>query len=212
MKKGFIVEKFEGFIRIQTGGSAGKKALLFHGYGGCKEEMLKLGLALADFGIDSELYDLPGHGDRKDYFSLKDVEEFLKGIKKEGSYFLGIGHSIGARLICEVPCRRYMLLSPPLDAKFEGSKKELLRNLRVRRVKEKKPFQGLEEILTTLKVPELTKGCAVVFYSFSDLKSVQMFVERVKEKTQCICVKDSFHLDIVTSPEVTSFISELLKK
>jgi len=210
-----VLEKKKGVLRLfkkeRSREHLGKKAVLLHGYGGKKEEMLFMGLFLVEKGFECLLFDLPGHGEREDFLEFSSVDNFLRGLKGE-KFSLAIGHSLGARIALLLKAEFYVLLSPPLTPEFKGSKKELLKTLRARRVREKRVFTGLEELLKKLEVPSLSAKKCFLFYSFADLASVKDFVKAFNDRVKAICIKDSFHTDIVTSKEVLLHLKSLFSR
>ena len=72
-------------------------AVVVHGYGGCKEQMLGLAARLAEFGFAALCPDLRGHGEHPAPLGsglLMDVEAGLSRLRPGGRTIV-IGHSLG---------------------------------------------------------------------------------------------------------------------
>ncbi|MEW6171970.1 MAG: alpha/beta fold hydrolase [Bacillota bacterium] len=180
-------------------------AVILHGYGGVKEEVLGLGFALAGAGWKAYLPDLPGHGAHPEPLSAKSVRKFVAALKTF-AFRAAIGHSLGGRIAMALGTGRLCLLSVPLDARFDGRKSDLLRVLRARRVREAKPFNGLEEALAALNEPWPAPP-VLLFHSFRDLPACLAAVARAREiGWETRSVNNVGHLDIVTAPEVIAAV------
>ncbi len=191
-----------------------KALLLLHGYGSSKEEILPFGINLVFLNSEWEVFipDLPGHGESDEILSQASVKKFLS-LLKDFDFFLVCGHSLGARISLLTEAENYLLISPPLSPEFSGSKKELLKTLRARRVKEEKPYQGLTELLTALPVNFVENKNYFLVYSKNDLKSVLEFVNTFKNRcTEVHSCRDSFHNDIITSYEFFDVLKAWVKK
>jgi len=191
-----------------------KTVVLFHGYGSSKEELLPLGIKLIFINPEFEVFipDLPGHGESQEELSKESIENFIE-VVKDFDFFLVCGHSLGARISLLTEAKNYLLISPPLSPEFSGNKKELLKTLRARRVKEEKTYQGLTELLTALPVNFAENKNYFLVYSKNDLKSVLEFVNTLKNRcTEVHSCRDSFHNDIITSYEFFSILKVWVRK
>jgi hypothetical protein len=228
------VEQIDNSTCLVASENPKKEGLVIHGYGGNKEEMLGLAINLAE-SADLKLlvFDLPGHGSlSNEEFNLKnslkrldDAAKMLKTsnsitgpnsplfIKTEESVLrkadFYIGHSVGARLGLIAGMGNGALLSMPGSAFFEGRKKDLVRTLRVRRVKEKIPFNGLEEILSV----EIKPGDGdLLILADQDIQSVKSFYDEWQNKGyEYQKIKGSNHLDIISSGSVIEEIKKWLE-
>jgi len=204
-------DRHKGWLRLYKENSE-KRALLLHGYGFKKEEMLFLGINLAEMGYEVFLADLPGHGENPLKLTVKDVEEFLSQDVFETDFEVVLGHSLGARLAMKLSAKKYILLSPPLTPEFEGNRKELITLLRAKRVREEAPYKGLVDVLNWLGDPDFGDKDVVIFYAKNDIKSVQEFVKLAKnEGIFCYSLSDSFHNDVITSSELVECLKKLLR-
>lgn len=72
-------------------------ALLAHGVTGSKENLFRIGEALAAAGFDCYTVDLPGHGESRQIFSRDDiVKKFGRVTRAIGPVDVFVGHSMGA--------------------------------------------------------------------------------------------------------------------
>ncbi len=187
------------------------EGLVIHGYGGNKEELLGLAYHLADaLRVSLRLFDLPGHGpDGDDLLTSQSaasaVQKRLKAMTRP-SFF--VGHSLGARLGLTTGLPTGVSISLPGPALFEGGRRDLLKTLRARRVRESKPFAGLVEILSDPLTPAAE---TLLLYAANDIKSAtdmvrewQSTVARVEK------IPQTGHLDIVSHPKTWRTISDWL--
>lgn len=185
--------------------------MILHGYGGSKEEMLPLGFSLGLKGIASLIIDLPGHGQAGGIFDFAEtVKTIQNGLASGSKPRALVGHSLGARLTSafDMPA---VCISPPNTLLFEGRRSELLKVLRVRRVREATPFAGLRSIFENLEVRH--SGNTLILYGGSDLKTVKDFAKCGRKAGMAVGkVKNASHLDIVTAPETFEIVSQWLKK
>lgn len=201
---------------LVSSGDGGHEGLVIHGYGSGKEEMLGLAVGLAArLPLKLLVFDLPGHGGARGApltlaaarESLDDAAAALENL----SFF--IGHSLGARVGLDAGLPAAVLLSMPGVARFEGSRADLLRFLRARRVKEAAPFSGLEEILAGEVEPPPE---ALLLRAGREPESVKSLADAWEKRGVAVhTVADSGHNDIVSSHmtmEVTAaWLKETLK-
>ncbi|MFZ5994689.1 MAG: alpha/beta hydrolase [Thermodesulfobacteriota bacterium] len=184
---------------------------LLHGYGGSKEEMLSLSIFLAGKGIPVLAADLPGHGESGglfDYESAMRCLTYWQGLKRN-NFVAAIGHSIGGRLILSLDLSWNVLISPPLSTGFAGGKKEMIRVLRPRRVREAAPFAGLVETLNRLgeDLPADPDKKGLLLFGQYDLPVVKKTAEAAPPGKYTVKeIKDSGHHDILTSRETWGVI------
>lgn len=188
-----------------------REALLIHGYGGSKEEMLPLGFRLAAAGIGCLMTDLPGHGNSGGLFDHETATAALNAILKRHRFDVLVGHSVGA-LLAAAADYPAVCLSPPLDVYFEGNIKELVTVLRARGVREKKYFAGLKDVIEKTRLDFGEKRICVI-YGYGDLKTVKDFALRAKKAgIETLEVKDASHRDIVTSSATAGMTVGWIKK
>lgn len=188
-----------------------KSAVVLHGYGGTKEEALGLGLAAAAAGYAACIPDLPGHGAHPEMLTGETVREFTAGLKTAG-YAAAIGHSLGGLVAMVLQTGTVCLLSVPLEARFSGSKSELLQVLRARRVRERKPYAGLDEAFTALSAPWPLPP-VLLLHAARDLPVCLDAAVRAQESGwEVRAVRGAGHLDVVTAPETLAAVTSWLKK
>lgn len=188
-----------------------KNAVVLHGYGGTKEETLGLGLAAAAAGYAAYVPDLPGHGAHPETLTGDSIREFAASLRSAG-FAAAIGHSLGGLVTMVLKTGTVCLLSVPLEAKFTGKKSELLWVLRARRVREKKPYAGLEEAFTALGAtwPEPP---VLLLYAARDLPVCLAAAARGKETGwEVRAVRGTGHLDVVSAPETLAAVTSWLKR
>jgi dienelactone hydrolase len=103
-------------------------AVLIHGYGGCKEQMLGLAVRLADSGVTSLCIDLRGHGEHPaplDAGLLLDVEAALSRLRPSGRT-IAIGHSLGGRLALMSSADAVVAISPALPSRPSEEGRQML--------------------------------------------------------------------------------------
>ncbi|ACA59839.1 alpha/beta hydrolase [Candidatus Desulforudis audaxviator] len=185
-------------------------AVVLHGYGGCKEEVLGLGLAVAAAGFTACVPDLPGHGEHLETLTGESIERFTANVKNAG-FVAAVGHSLGGRMALALGIKPLCLLSVPLQARFDGRKSELLRVLRARRVREPKPFAGLEEALAALG--DSRPGPPVLLlHAARDLPTCLEAAVRAKDAGwTVIAVRGIGHTDIISAPEAVAAVTAWFK-
>jgi dienelactone hydrolase len=112
-------------------------AVIAHGYGGCKEELLGLAWRVAESGLAACTIDLRGHGQHTllmDSDFLMDVEAAIRHCRKYGK-IVAIGHSLGGRLALMSSADFAIGISPPLDPHYCVKTQELLQKVRSYRVR-----------------------------------------------------------------------------
>lgn len=178
--------------------------LILHGYGGCKEEMLALSVHLAAKGFPVICPDLPGHGESGNlFFEYGEANACISYWQERlGCGFMGaIGHSIGGRLALSLGCTLTVAVSAPFAATFAEGKKEMVRILRPRRVKERHPFSGLVDILDTLgEKPPDTSGKKLLLVGENDIAAAKAAFEVAQSESYEIEeIEGANHYDILTS-------------
>ena len=176
------------------------EGVVIHGYGGNKEEILGLAIHLAT-NLDSKIcvFDLPGHGHQENQLNLKNALASLSdALKTLDNPSFAVGHSLGARLALMRELSVVTAISPPLDVHFEGNRKDLLRVMRTRRVKEESPFSGSDEIISQdCKLAEKT----LLLKADQELATVNSFCEKWQDRNiDCHKIKNTSHLDIISAP------------
>lgn len=205
--------------------------ILLHGYGGRKEDMLPVALALhrevsglsanddrgdAPEGISCIIPDIPGHGENKNVLNIENVRTLISRIgqiiNSSGKVLL-IGHSMGSVIALNTGASRIVAISPPGEGFFDGNKKDMLRLLRARRVNEQVPYEGLKNILSEYYTENISKDC-LLLYAGDEIRSVRQYVKLQSERNglESIGITDSGHLDIVNSSQTIKVIQEYARR
>lgn len=190
---------------------AAKNAVILHGYGSCKEEVLGLGAAVARAGWAAFLPDLPGHGAHDKPLTGENIREFAKTLATAG-FHAAVGHSLGGRLAMVLGIKPLCLLSVPLTAHFKGRRSDLLRVLRARRVREAGPYTGLEEALHTLEAPWPAPP-VLLLHAARDLPTCLEAAAHGRDLGWEIrIVRGVGHLDIISAPEAMAGVYAWFKE
>ena len=212
--KSVVVEEVDyGDLKVSSDAADPKlpEGLVIHGYGGNKEELLGLAYHLAAaLRVSLRLFDLPGHGpDRDDLLTSQAaasaVQKRLEAMTRP-SFF--IGHSLGARLGLATNLPIGVMISPPGPILFEGGRRDLLKTLRARRVRERETFAGLVEILSDPLTPA---AATLLLYAANDIKSATDLAKEWQGRLARIeKIPQTGHLDIVSHPKTWRAISAWL--
>ena len=116
-------------------------AVIVHGYGGCKEELLGFAWRVAESGITACVIDLRGHGEHElplDGNMILDVETAIQYCRQFGKV-TAIGHSVGGRLALLSSADYIIGLSPALSKNFGNQTQKTINSVRGYRVREIRP-------------------------------------------------------------------------
>lgn len=190
-------------------------AVLVHGYGGCKEELMGLAWRVAELGIISCVIDLRGHGENLlnlDYGVFSDVEATIKYCRRYGKV-AAIGHSSGGRLSLLSSADFAIGISPALNKEFSETTQKVLKDLRNYRVRES--FQNvIFDILQTLPVwhPNNSRQTSVIFGSRDIPEIVQACKELVSTDTTLDFIAGALHNDIFLLEKTIESVTNQLTK
>lgn len=149
-------------------------AVIAHGYGGCKEELLGLAWRVAEQGLAACAIDLRGHGEHRmamDKDFLVDYEAAIKHCRRYGRV-VALGHSLGGRLALISSADFAIGISPPLDPEYCARTQELLHKVRSYRVKQEST-NAVFEYLKNLPVNESDRsGRTLVIYGSRDVPEI----------------------------------------
>lgn len=108
--------------------SPGGGAVVVHGYGGCKEQMLGLSGRLAEEGWASMAIDIRGHGEHPaplDEGLLLDLEAALDFLRRYGKV-VAVGHSLGGRLALICTADLVVAISPAVASRPSEEGRQML--------------------------------------------------------------------------------------
>ena len=190
-------------------------AVVVHGYGGCKEEVLGLAWRIAEKGIAACTIDLRGHGEHRlplDALLLRDVDCAVRYCRTFGKV-AAVGHSLGGRLalFSEADCA--VAISPALKEVYSTKTREsmkALRGHRVRQAREDLPFDIL--VASPPWQPAQDKPVTII-YGSRDLSDIIEVCREFKEKgLEVIEIKRALHSDIYLLEETFDLVAEALKR
>ena len=121
-------------------------AVTIHGYGGAKEDMLGIALALARRGWAAAAIDLRGHGEHPatvDPGFLDDVNAALDHMRAFGDT-VAVGHSFGGRLALASEANRAIGISPSIFRGISAEGQLMMETFTSARVREERPGYLLE--------------------------------------------------------------------
>ena len=134
-------------------------AVLVHGYGGCKEQMLGLAARLADSGLAALCLDLRGHGEHPAPLGsglLLDLEAGLARLRPTGRT-IAIGHSLGARLALMSSADVLVAISPALPSRPSEEGRQMLLHFGSTAVRAAFPGQILQLLQEMGPVPSFAR-------------------------------------------------------
>jgi dienelactone hydrolase len=192
-------------------------AAVFHGYSGCKEELLGLGARIARSGLATYVADLAGHGENQSNFDeavLDDARALTSWLSRFGKV-VAIGHSFGGRVASLCGTDFFIGLSPGLVAQYQTQtheKRNFLRHYRVRGGS----HQALFRLLSSLPVREFSPADAestLILCGSRDLPDVLAPCRDVAERgVPLVLVEHALHGDIFTHPETFRILGETLAR
>jgi acetyl esterase/lipase len=149
-------------------------AVIAHGYGGCKEELLGLAWRVAEQGLAACTIDLRGHGEHRlpmDNEFLADMEAAIRHCRRYGKV-VAIGHSLGGRLALISSADFAIGISPPLDPHYCDRTQELLQKVRSYRVKQESTNAVFEYLRTLPASRDDGSGRSLVIYGSRDVPEI----------------------------------------
>lgn len=143
-------------------------AVIIHGYGECKEDLLGLSWKVAEAGLAVYCIDLRGHGEHMSPFGseiVQDVEYSLNSRRTYGKV-IAIGYSLGGRLALLSQTDYAIAISPLLNKEYSEETHKILMDLRTNKINEESPdsvFEILKEL--PLYVYNKDKPAKIIFGS-----------------------------------------------
>lgn len=121
-------------------------AVVVHGYGGCKEQMLGVAARLAEEGWAAVALDLRGHGEHPGILDdglLQDVEAGLQWLRRYGTV-VAVGHSLGGRLVLLSSADLVIAISPAVATRPSEEGRQMLLAFGATTVRSPSPMYILE--------------------------------------------------------------------
>ncbi len=148
-------------------------AVICHGYGGAKEQMLGVAASVAEKGTAALVIDLCGHGENTAPIgpAMRDeLEAALTYVRRFGRAAV-VGHSLGGRLALMSSADVMVAMSPSVMTEMSPQGKWMFENLPSPGVRE--PYSGyVLELLETLgPVPSHRRAC-LLLYSERDIQTL----------------------------------------
>ena len=151
----------------------GAGAVVIHPYGGTKEQMLAVALALTEKGIACLLPDLCGHGENHAEIGVGMLDEMEAGIRyaRRLGPILAVGISLGGRLALMSSADCMVAISPAVVSEISPQGKWMFENFPSPAVRE--PYSGyVTELLDKLgPVPKHARPC-LLLYSERDIPMI----------------------------------------
>ena len=195
---------------IEMSSNSDKIAMVIHGYGGNKEEIMGLSSYLYFNGVDSITIDLRGHGESTDDYSIRVLDDINELLEKYGDNkkTIAIGHSLGGRLALLSKADLKIGISPALSKTYSEQTKAMIKNFRSYRVIEESQEINFE-ILQQLD--EITMGNNLVLYGTRDIPEIIKACEQLQGPGMRIeKIKDALHNDIYVNYSVFNIIAEFI--
>ncbi len=148
-------------------------AVVCHGYGGAKEQMLGVAVSLAEKGTAALVIDLCGHGENTAPIGAgmrDEMEAALTYVRRFGRAAV-VGHSLGGRLALMSSADVMVAMSPSVMMQMSPQGKWMFENLPSPGVRE--PYSGyVLELLEKLgPVPSHRRAC-LLLYSERDIQAL----------------------------------------
>jgi len=148
-------------------------AVIVHGYGGCKKEMLGLSWRIAEFGFTTCAIDLRGHGEHPLDFDkniLLDQETTISYFKGFGKV-TAIGHSLGGRFSLISNADFKIGISPAIAERFAQQTQDVTKQQRDYRVR--KPSNlSVFDILNELPMVKFDETKSMIIYGSQDIPEI----------------------------------------
>ncbi len=131
-------------------------AVVSHGYGGIKEEMLGLALAFTLRGWTTLVIDLRGHGAHPAELNpglLEDLNGAIDYLRRFATT-LAVGHSLGGRLALACDADRAIGFSPSIVRGISSAGQTMMTTFTSPRVRERYPGYLLEIVRTMPAIPD----------------------------------------------------------
>ena len=196
--------------RIFREGSRGT-ALLLHGFGGNKEEMLGLGWRLAEFGFDSVSVDMRGHGENNSPMTsdlVADASAIAAQIRSSKPV-IAVGHSLGGRVALVSEADYRIAISPAIGEAFSRELQQMIQFMRRYRVTE-----DSEDVFSVLAdMPNVTKLDSdrdFIVFGSRDVPEIMARCREIQETDNVRTIDMAQHGDIFLYEKTYRAIEEIL--
>jgi alpha-beta hydrolase superfamily lysophospholipase len=190
-------------------------AVLAHGYGGCKEELLGLAWRVAEQGLVACVIDLRGHGEHQlvmDTEFLVDMEAAIRHCRQFGKV-VAIGHSLGGRLALMSSADFSIGISPPLDPHYCERTQELLQKVRSYRVKQENTKALFEYLRNLPSMKDAGSGRILIIYGSRDVPEILESCDELKTAgANVVKIDEAKHGDTYLLEATFATISQQLSK
>ncbi|MEX0878796.1 MAG: alpha/beta fold hydrolase [Thermoanaerobaculia bacterium] len=148
-------------------------AVVCHGYGGSKDQMLGIAVAVAEKGTAALTIDLCGHGENMAPIgpAMRDEVEAAVAFVRRFGRTAAIGHSLGGRLALMSSADVMVAMSPSVMMQMSPQGKWMFENLPSPGVREPYPTYVLELLEKLGPVPSHGRPC-LLLYSERDIQTL----------------------------------------
>jgi len=148
-------------------------AVVCHGYGGSKEQMLGIVTAIAEKGIAALAIDMCGHGENTAPIgpAMRDEMEAAVAFLRRFGRTAAIGHSLGGRMALMSSADVMVAMSPSVMMQMSPQGKWMFENLPSPGLREPYPGYVLELLDKLGPVPSHSRPC-LLLYSERDIQAL----------------------------------------
>ena len=188
-------------------------AVVVHGYGGCKEEVLGLAWPIAEQGFTVAVIDLRGHGENRRLYDLNILDDVVAVVRHFNGLgpVVAVGHSLGGRLCLLSNADYGIAISPALAQTFSEVTVKLITTLRGHRVREVRSGVNFEALAALPKWDGKGQERSLVIYSPRDVPEVKADCEELQRRgVHAELVDNSVHGDIFLNQRTFQIIRDQL--
>jgi pimeloyl-ACP methyl ester carboxylesterase len=190
-------------------------AVLLHGYGGCKEELLGLALRVSDLGLATILPDLRGHGESSrplDVHVMDDVEATVADARRWGPVTT-IGHSLGGRLALCSSAPMGIGISPALPSSYGPRTRARIGASRDARVRASGPDVLFSVLAETPEWEPAPGKLASLLYGSRDLPEIVLACQTWADRGASVAQIDhAQHADICLMERTFALVTATLEQ
>jgi esterase/lipase len=197
-----------------TSSDVSPDVIIMHGYGGSKEEQLGLSWRIANFGFNTYVIDMRGHGENTLPLSheiLNDLDNLINEIRRPSVPVITVGHSLGGRIALLSKADYRIGLSPALSQSFSEQTQTITKNLRQHRVIQDNPNINFE-ILKKLPPVDLRNNDLIIYGSRDVADIIQECVNLSKGNNNVVKIENAMHGETFILEKTFSIIKTFLSK